>query len=212
MLRVLGKLPRELVVAVSGGPDSMAILDFLSNNHNVTAAYFDHGTPFGEDCKYFVKEFCEERDIPFVLGINVFDCPPKKSLEEHWRDERYRFFRSFNQPVITGHNLDDVIEWFLFSSLHGKGKIIPYRNQNVFRPFISTSKRSLEEWCERKDVQFMVDPGNTDRKFMRSIIRNDIMPHARKVNKGLEKTFKKLVEKEYNNCGELAQLVRALDS
>ena len=70
MLRVLGKLPRELVVAVSGGPDSMAILDFLSNNHNVTAAYFDHGTPFGKECKHFVKDFCKDQDIPFVLGIN----------------------------------------------------------------------------------------------------------------------------------------------
>ena len=198
MLRVLGKLPRELVVAVSGGPDSMAILDFLSNNHDVTAAYFNHGTPFGEECKHFVKDFCEERDIPFVLGINFFECPPEKSMEEHWRDERYKFFRTFHMPVVTGHNLDDVIEWFLFSSLHGHGRTIPYKNQNVIRPFISTPKRSLEDWCERKDVPFMVDPGNTDRKFMRSIIRNDIMPHARKVNQGIEKTFKKMVEREYN--------------
>ena len=198
MLRVLGKLPRELVVAVSGGPDSMAILDFLSNNHNVTAAYFDHGTPFGKDCKHFVTEFCEERDIPLVLNNIYLDCPPEKSMEEHWRDERYKFFRTFNNTVVTGHNLDDVIEWFLFSSLHGQGKLMPYKNQNVYRPFISTSKRSLEDWCERKDVPFMVDPGNTDRKFMRSIIRNDMMPHARKVNKGIEKTFKKLVEREYN--------------
>jgi len=197
MLRILKKLPRELVVAVSGGPDSMAILDFLSNNHDVTAAYFDHGTPFGEECKHFVKDFCEDRDIPFVLGINFNSQPPKKSLEEHWRDERYKFFKSFEHPVITGHNLDDVIEWFLFSSMHGEGKIIPYQNKNVIRPFISTSKRSLEDWCEHKDVPFMVDPGNTDRKFMRSIIRNDMMPHARKVNKGLDKTFKKIVEKKY---------------
>ena len=202
MLRVLGKLPRELVVAVSGGPDSMAILDFLSNNHDVTAAYFNHGTPFGIKCKDFVKEFCEERDIPFVLGINFFDCPPHKSLEEHWRDERYKFFRSFNEPIITGHNLDDVIEWFLYSSTHGEGKIIPYRNQNVIRPFISTSKRSLEAWCYRKEVPYLVDPGNADRKFMRSIIRHDIMPHARLVNPGMEKTFKKLVEKEYTNIGD----------
>ena len=198
MLHILGKLPRELVVAVSGGPDSMAILDFLSNNHDVTAAYFNHGTPFGEECKHFVKDFCEERDIPFVLGINLFDCPAKKSLEEHWRDERHKFFRSFREPVITGHNLDDVIEWFLYSSTHGEGKIIPYKNKNVFRPFISTSKRSLGAWCYRKEVPYLVDPGNTDRKFMRSIIRHDIIPHARKVNPGMEKTFKKLVEKEYN--------------
>jgi len=199
MLRILGKLPRELVVAVSGGPDSMAILDFLSNNHDVTAAYFDHGTPFGKECKSFVKEYCEDRDIPLVIGSIFLERPPQKSIEEHWRDERYKFFHSFESPVITGHNLDDVIEWFLFSSIHGKGKIIPYRNQNVIRPFISTSKRSLENWCERKDVPFMVDPGNADQRFMRSIIRHDILPKARMVNPGIEKTFRKLVEREYEN-------------
>ena len=174
----------------------MAILDFLSNNHDVTAAYFDHGTPFGEDCKHFVKDFCEEREIDLAMGNIYFDRPPQKSIEEHWRDERYKFFHSFKPPVITGHNLDDVIEWFLFSSIHGKGKIIPYRNQNVIRPFISTSKRSLEDWCERKGVPFLVDPGNADQRFMRSIIRHDILPSARLVNPGIEKTFRKLVEKE----------------
>jgi len=77
------------------------------------------------------------------------------------------------------------------------GKIMPYRNRNVFRPFISTSKRSLEDWCERKDVPFMVDPGNTNRKFMRSIVRHDILPNARRLNPGIEKTFKKHVENNY---------------
>ena len=199
MLRVLGKLPRELVVAVSGGPDSMAILDFLSNNHDVTAAYFDHGTPFGEECKHFVKEFCEERDIPLVLNNIYLDCPPEKSMEEHWRDERYKFFRTFESPVVTGHNLDDVMEWFLFSSLHGQGKIIPYRNKKVIRPFISTPKRELLDWCDRKDVPYLSDPGNKDKKFMRSIIRHDILPNARLVNPGIEKTIKKLVEKSYES-------------
>ena len=174
----------------------MAILDFLSNNHDITAAYFDHGTPFGRVCKHFVKDYCKERNTPLVIGNICFDRPPQKSLEEHWRDERYKFFRTFDLPVITGHNLDDVIEWFLFSSIHGKGKIIPYRNQNVIRPFISTSKSSLEDWCERKDVPFLFDPGNADQRFMRSIIRNDILPNARLVNPGIEKTFRKLVEKE----------------
>ena len=56
----------------------------------------------------------------------------------------------------------------------------------------------MEDWCERKEVPFLADPANADRKFMRSIIRHDIMPHARLVNPGLQKTFKKLVEKEYN--------------
>ena len=197
MLKILNKIPREVGVAVSGGPDSMAILDFLSNNHNVTAAYFDHGTPFGEDCKHFVKDFCEERDIDLAVGNIYFECPPEKSTEEHWRDERYKFFRTFEPPVITGHNLDDVIEWYLFSSIHGLAKIIPYRNQNVIRPFILTPKRSLEDWCNRKEVPFLVDPANEDKQFMRSIIRHDILPNARLVNPGIEKTIKKLVQKSY---------------
>ena len=199
MLKILGKLPRELGVAVSGGPDSMAILDFLANNHSVTAVYFNHGTDFGMKCNRFVKNFCDNRNIPFVVGVNYNVLPDEKSLEEHWRDERYKFLHSFNIPIITGHNLDDVIEWFLFSSIHGQSKIIPCSNKNVIRPFISTSKRSLEDWCNRKEVPFLTDPANTDRKFMRSIIRHDIMHHARLVNPGMEKTFKKLVEKEYNN-------------
>ena len=202
MLKVLGKLPRELVVAVSGGPDSMAILDFLNNNHEVTVAYFDHGTDFGNKSKRFVKDFCDSKNIPIVIGLNYSGRPSEKSLEEHWRDERYKFLHSFDNPVITGHNLDDVIEWFLYSSTHGEGKIIPYNNKNVIRPFISTSKRSLEAWCYRKEVPYLVDPGNADRKFMRSIIRHDIMPHARMVNPGIQKTFKKLVEKEYTSAGD----------
>ena len=178
----------------------MAILDFLSNNHDVTAAYFDHGTPYGKECKHFVKDFCQERDIPFVLGINFSGRPLKKSMEEHWRDERYKFFRSFREPVITGHNLDDVIEWFLYSSTHGEGKIIPYQNKNVLRPFISTPKSVLSDWCERKDVPFLTDPANTNRMYMRSIVRHDILPHAKSVNPGIEKTFRKLVEKEYRDA------------
>ena len=198
MLRVLGKLPRELVVAVSGGPDSMAILDFLNNNHEVTAYYFDHGTEFGVEGYKFLKEYCGTKNIPLVVDYISSSRPKGKSQEEHWRDERYKCFHSFDRPVITGHHLDDVIEWFLFSSLHGQGKIIPHKNKNVWRPFISTPKRELLDWCNRKDVPFLSDPGNEDRKFMRSIIRHDIIPHAQKVNPGMEKTFKKIVEREYD--------------
>jgi tRNA(Ile)-lysidine synthase len=199
MLRVLGKLPRELVVAVSGGPDSMAILDFLSNNHKVTAYHFDHGTEFGNKAYHFLKEYCSERNIPLVGGFISCARPNDLSLEEHWRNERYKMFHDLDMPVVTGHHLNDVIEWFLFSSLHGQGKIIPYRNKNVIRPFISTPKSALVSWCKRKEVPYLEDPANEDRNFMRSIVRHDILPYAREVNPGIEKTFRKLVEKECKN-------------
>ena len=178
----------------------MAILDFLNNNHNVTAYYFDHGTKFGSKGYNLVKNYCTNKGIHLVADYISSSQPKGKSLEEHWRDERYKCFHSFSKPVITGHHLNDVIEWFLFSSLHGEGKIIPYRNKNVIRPFISTSKCSLEDWCTRKKVPFLTDPANSDRMFMRSIIRHDIVPHAKLVNPGIEKTFRKLVEKEYKNA------------
>ncbi len=199
MLKVLGKLPRELVVAVSGGPDSMAILDFLNNNHKVTAYYFDHGTTFGEEAYHFLKSYCASRKIPFVTSVLSESRPSGKSLEEHWRDERYKRFHDYNLPIVTGHNLDDVIEWFLFSSVHGKGKVIPYQNKNVIRPFLSTSKQNLIDWCTRKDIPFLTDPGNSNRKFMRSIIRHDMMPIVEEINPGIQKTFKKIVESRYNN-------------
>ena len=200
MLKVLNKLPKELGVAVSGGPDSMAILDFLSNNHDVTAVYFNHGTDFGKKCNRFVNNFCYNKDIPLIVGVNYTCCPQGESLEEHWRNERYKFLHSFDMPIVTGHNLDDVIEWFLFSSIHGQSKIMPYSNKNVIRPFISTSKRSLEDWCERKEVPFLIDPGNADRKFMPSIIRHDIRTKASHVNPRMETTFKKKEKKK--NRGE----------
>ena len=59
----------------------MAILDFLSNNHNVTAVYFDHGTDFGKKCKRFVKNFCDNKNIPFVVGVNYNDCPRTNLLK-----------------------------------------------------------------------------------------------------------------------------------
>ena len=130
----------------------MAILDFLSNNHDVTAYYFDHGTEFGNESYKLVKSFCADKNIPLVSDYISSDQPKGKSLEEHWRDERYKCFHSFDQTVVTGHHLNDVIEWFLFTSLHGQGRMIPYRNKNVIRPFISTSKRFLEDWCNRKSV------------------------------------------------------------
>ena len=55
----------------------MAILDFLNNNHNVTACYFDHGTDFGDKCKSFVKDFCDKKDIPLVIGVIIILVPPK---------------------------------------------------------------------------------------------------------------------------------------
>ena len=199
MIRILGKIPNNITVACSGGPDSMAVLSFLLNGKkNVTVAHFDHGTSHGKDARKFIEEFCMLRNIPIKIGEISRDPLHKESTEEYWRNERYRFFKALSGKTITAHHLDDVVEWYLFSSLHGRAKTIPYKRENVIRPFLTTPKEHLISWCKRKQVPYIIDPSNKDERFMRSIIRNKIFPEALRVNPGLRKVVKNMVENDFN--------------
>ena len=67
MLEFIGKLPRRPCVAVSGGPDSMAVLDFLSRK-NPVVLHFNHGTQHGEDAELFVRDYCKENNLELHVG------------------------------------------------------------------------------------------------------------------------------------------------
>ena len=193
MINILGNIPNKITVACSGGPDSMAILSFLSSHgrRDVGVAYFNHGTMFGKDAEVFIREYCSAHELPLIVGLIDTMDRGSKSTEEHWRDERLTFLEGIPGPVITGHNLDDAIEWYLFSTLHGQSKLIPRQRNNIARPFLTTSKKALEDWCDRHDVPYIVDPGNQDEKYMRSIIRHKILPEALRINPGLAKVIRK---------------------
>jgi len=197
MINILGSIPLNITVACSGGPDSMAILSFLSyhNKRNVSVAYFNHGTAFGNDAEVFIREYCLRHELPLTVGMIGTMDRGDKSTEEHWRDERADFLEGIEGSVVTGHNLDDVMEWYLFSTLHGQSKLIPYQRNNIIRPFLTTDKKTLISWCNRHSVPYIIDPGNVDEKYMRSIIRHKILPEALRVNPGLAKVIKKKVEK-----------------
>ena len=195
MIRFLDKLPRECVVACSGGADSMAALSFLTNHtkRNVTVAYFDHGTEFGTQAKTFVQDFCSFNGLSLTIGSINSEKPKDESWEEYWRNQRYRFLHSFDLPVITAHNLNDQIETWLFTGFHGNSRLIPYQNKNVIRPFMLTLKSELIEWCKFKNVPWLEDPSNQNTNFMRNKIRHDILPEVLKVNPGFDKVILKKV-------------------
>jgi tRNA(Ile)-lysidine synthase len=193
MIRMLTKLPRDITVAFSGGVDSVAAVDFLRRNHTVTCAFFHHRTENSTKAHQFVTEFCEERNLSLVVGILNKDKPKDKSMEEHWRDERYKFFDNF-QTVVTAHHLDDCIETYLFTAMHGNPKLIPMNRGNVVRPFLTTPKSEFFNWCLRKDLPFCYDKSNDDDKYMRNYIRKHVVPHAYKVNPGIDKVVKKMVQ------------------
>jgi len=201
MIQLLGKIPDRVSVAVSGGPDSMAALDFLNNGkRSVTALYFHHGTAHGEIAKKFLRKYCFRSQISLVEGKLKGSKPTDQSLEEFWRKERYEFFSQVGGPIVTAHHLDDVVEWWLLTAMHGDPKIIPYENTDyeIIRPFLLAPKGDLLEWCDRKNVPFLEDPSNESRDHMRNVIRHDVVPHALKVNPGIRKVMKKKIQRVFD--------------
>lgn len=194
------KLPKDIFVACSGGVDSMAVVDFLSKKHNVTVAFFHHGEDDNSaECFAFLEKFCKERKLNLVVGYNNEAKPKNLSMEEFWRNKRYEFLHSLNGQVVTCHHLDDCVETWIWSSMHGDGKVIPYNYKNVVRPFRTTRKSDFIDWCERKDVAWVEDQSNIeDNTKTRNYIRNVIMPHVLRVNPGIGKVVRKKVLNENN--------------
>ena len=207
MIQLLGKIPDKVSVAVSGGPDSMAALDFLNNGkRSVTALYFHHGTAHGEHAKKFLRQHCFRNHVHLIEDKLQGSKPSDQSLEEFWRKGRYEFFSKVAGPIVTAHHLDDVVEWWLLTAMHGDPKIIPYENTDyeIIRPFLLSPKSELLEWCDRKKVAFLEDPSNESRDHMRNVIRHDVMSHALKVNPGIHKVVKKKIQKVFDARQKLA--------
>jgi len=201
MIKLQGKLPRDIVLACSGGVDSMAALDFLRRNHRVTVAYFNHRTDHGIAAGHWLREQCRTRykDVYYREHHINGECPKDMSKEEWWREERYKWFNGVfwkDHTVVTAHHLDDCVETWVWSSMHGTPKTIPYRRQNVVRPFRLTRKRDLELWANLNSVEYIEDDSNHDLCYTRNYIRHSMMPHVLKVNPGIHKLIAKKVKNE----------------
>lgn len=197
MIKLTVPLPKSITIACSGGVDSMAIVDFLSRKHDITIAHFNHGTKHGEKAMEFVARYCNNNNLPLLVGHCVTEKERGQSQEEYWRNERYRFFKGLG-PVITCHHLDDCVETYIWSSLHGTPKVIPLVRNNVLRPFLTTRKQDLVYWCESHNVPWIEDQSNKNTRYTRNYIRNEMMPHVLKVNPGIHTLVKKIVEGKQN--------------
>lgn len=125
MIKLACKIPRSVVIACSGGPDSMAALDFcVRGKRNVSVAHFNHGTEESAKYQSLVSDYCNQMSLELKIGNLQYEKPERESREEWWRNCRIKFFaESFaDQVIVTGHNLDDAAEWWLMSSIHGKSK------------------------------------------------------------------------------------------
>lgn len=194
MIKLLGHVPRKITIALSGGIDSMVALDFLSRNHEVECAFFNHGTENSIRAQEFVTDYCAKNNFKLHVGqIYQVHRGREQSPEEHWREERYNFLHNF-ENVVTAHHLDDVVETWVWSSLHGTSSLIPYRRGNVIRPFLLNRKYELADWARRKNVKWVEDTSNDDNGYTRNYIRHQLMAGVLCVNPGIHTMIKKKLE------------------
>lgn len=184
-----------VIVAVSGGADSVALLDLLATLPgfplNLIAAHLNHclrGEESDAD-ERFVAALATSRTIPLeTCRVDVRALAGQKglSLEEAGREARYLFFEQLRRKhnaaaIATAHHSDDQAETFLIRLLRGSGidglACIPYRNkQGVIRPLLDISRQELRRYLEERGLQWHEDASNQDRSFLRNRIRLELLP------------------------------------
>jgi len=200
MIRLLGPIHNINAVACSGGVDGMAALHFIQQvNPKIKVVHFNHNTEHGQKATDFVTDYCTNNNLELIYAELTVEKNPKDSQEEFWRKERYKFFHGLSDLTIaSAHHLNDVAETWLFGAIHGQTKLIPYRNKNVVRPFLLTSKAELISWCERKEVPWIEDDSNKNTRFSRNRVRHNILPEVFEVNPGFLKVISKKLLQENN--------------
>lgn len=190
-----------LVVATSGGPDSMALLHLLkTNGYKIICAHVNHNLRSISDEEYiFVEKYCKENNIIFE-GMKIESYTNNKFTEDEARKKRYDFFgtilNKYNSNILcTAHHGDDLIETVLMriirgSNLNGyKGftKISKYKNFNIIRPLIFYTKKDIENYIKTNNIPCVYDESNKSKKYTRNRIRLNILPILKSEEKNIHK-------------------------
>lgn len=193
-MRLLGKIPKDCYLACSGGIDSMMLLNFLlQGRRNVTLLYFNHNTEHGNKAEEFLKKFSKDNNVNLITGKYTGNL----TTEDSWRKARYEFLDKFQDKLIcTAHHLNDNIETYLFSTIKGTPKFIPYSRNNIIRPLLLVSKSAILDYSVKYNLKWIDDPSNDEAFYSRNKLRNNVIPLLKEINPGLEKVFlNKCIEK-----------------
>ena len=177
----------KVLVGVSGGPDSVALLKILLSfrqkyNLSIYIAHLNHmlrGRESDEDAD-FVKNLAQKLDLPCeVKSCNLSEIVKKKrsNLEEIAREYRYKFYSETTEKLKTnkialGHNADDQVETILMRLLRGSGLegltgIPPVRNK-IIRPLIECTRKEIEEYCQIHKIEYRIDSSNKETIYFRN--------------------------------------------
>ena len=185
----------KVVIGVSGGPDSMTLLNILNDlkeklNINLYVAHINHmiREEADEETEY-VKEFCAKINVEFFFKkVKVEEIAKEQKIgtEEAGRNIRYEFFEEVAKKVganriATAHNSNDNAETVLMNIIRGtsvsglKG-IEKVRDGRLIRPIIECSRDEIEEYCKEKRLNPKYDKSNSENIYTRNKIRNMLIP------------------------------------
>ena len=192
----------RVICAVSGGADSVALLFamyLLKEKWRITleAAHFNHHLRGDESDRdeAFVKDFCQQFDIPVHLGGGNI-VPGKKGLEAAARDARYAFLNSLPGKIATAHTADDNAETVLMhlvrgTGLKGLGAIAPI-NGKLIRPMLALTRQDVEDFLLEYHLRHIEDSSNHTDQFLRNRIRRQVMPLLKLENPSLAENLSEM--------------------
>lgn len=192
--------PGSIVVAVSGGPDSTALLLALHDaGREVVAAHYDHALRDGSDTvARRVADLCARLGVPLISERRDVSMP-KGSVQAAARTLRYAFLERARAAagadwVALGHTADDVVEGAVMHMLRGCGlaglRGMPARRGRYVRPLLGVWRRDVREFLDRRGIVPYEDPANRDTRFERVRVRLQILPALERDRPGITRRFR----------------------
>ena len=217
----------RLVLGLSGGPDSVALLLFLLKLKNkytlrICAAHLNHNLSSARSSGHeaFSEKLARRLSVPFYkksVNVTLAALRHGQSLEEAGRAERYRFFTSVakktgSNKIVTAHTLDDQAETVLMRAARGCGlrglSGIPVKRTEgafqIIRPLIGVSKKDILAFLKKTGQLFYQDPSNFKDVYTRNRVRNHLIPW---VEKNLNPQVKQGLSDLGEICAETQNLV-----
>ena len=227
LLKDLIKDGDKIVFGVSGGPDSMCMLDMmreLKEEKNIDfKIYVEHINHMirkeAIDDEKYVQDYCKKYNIEFYVkraDVQKIANDKKIGTEEAGRKVRYAFFEEVLQKtgsnkIAIAHNKNDKIETIIMHLLRGSGLsglkgIEPIRDNKYIRPLLECEREEIEQYCEKKNLHPRIDKTNFENEYTRNKIRNIVIPYIKKeFNPNIIQTLSRLSEvaKDESNYVEL---------
>ncbi len=204
----------EVLLAVSGGIDSVVMLDLfekLDVKYAIAHYNFKLRGIESDDDEKFVRQLANNYNVE----VYVDKCDTKDyaknnglSIQEAARDLRYAWFNKVclkhNYSLIAvAHNDDDKIETFFINLLRGAGvkglKSIPVKRQNIIRPLMFATRKQIEKYANNHKLKFREDSSNKSDDYLRNKIRHHLIPVIEEISHGFETPINKSIDNLYDS-------------